>query len=505
MKLEPRDYQIKARQLVADSIRSGNKRIILKMPTGTGKTEMAVLLSDGALKKCKKVAFSASYSVLINQTVERFEKYGIESVGVMMADHELTDNTQPIQVCSHQTLARRKFPDADLVFIDECHLQFKVVYDWMEACPDAIFIGLTATPFSKGLGLHWQDCISIKSLRENINDGTLCDYKAFGVALPDTSDIGTGADGDLKQTQLAEVMGEAVIVDGCIERWLSDANGTQTIVFAVNVKHANFITNEFARAGARAQVITGKTPQDERKILFDKFASREITILVSVGVLIAGFDGYVETLILATKTKSRIKLIQMIGRGLRVAEGKDHLVVFDFGGSLSVLGYPEDIDEDFVGLDTSNKNATSPDTKPQEKIEKLPKICPSKDCDALKPPGVHECPECGFAPRHGENVEVAEHVQIEELRRAREEKSKSKDEKYSKEYKQDFYSGLLYMYKQARMNGKQWKDTWVAAKYRSKFGVWPKGLKSEAAPPNSEVTGFCRSQNIAYAKSKKAV
>ena len=52
------------------------------------------------------------------------------------------------------------------------------------------------------------------------------------------------------------------------------------------------------------------------------------------------------------------------------------------------------------------------------------------------------------------------------------------------------------------MNGKSWKPDWIKAKYRAKFGVWPSGLKSDAAPPNSEVTGFVKSQNIAYAKSK---
>jgi DNA repair protein RadD len=97
---------------------------------------------------------------LIDQTVAAFEAEGIHCVGVMQGAHERTDRDQPVQVCSVQTLARRKRPEVDLVLVDEAHQQHREVFRWMKDCASIPFIGLSATPWARGLGKYYDGLIS---------------------------------------------------------------------------------------------------------------------------------------------------------------------------------------------------------------------------------------------------------------------------------------------------------------------------------------------------------
>ena len=97
---------------------------------------------------------------LIDQTVAAFEAEGIHCVGVMQGAHERTDRDQPVQVCSVQTLARRKRPEVDLVLVDEAHQQHREVFRWMKDCASIQFIGPSATPWARGLGKYYDGLIS---------------------------------------------------------------------------------------------------------------------------------------------------------------------------------------------------------------------------------------------------------------------------------------------------------------------------------------------------------
>jgi DNA repair protein RadD len=86
---------------------------------------------------------------LIDQAIADFAREGIEAVGVMQGYHPMTDHEQPVQVVSAQTLDRRKRHDVDFVIVDEAHEMHKSVLRWMADCPDILFIGLSATPWSR--------------------------------------------------------------------------------------------------------------------------------------------------------------------------------------------------------------------------------------------------------------------------------------------------------------------------------------------------------------------
>ena len=104
------------------SLASGlSKRIMIQAPTAFGKSLLVSRIASGANAKCKRVNVCVPAISLIDQLVESLHKDGLPRVGVIQADHELTDPGAPIQVCSVQTLMNRKIPPADIVLIDEAH------------------------------------------------------------------------------------------------------------------------------------------------------------------------------------------------------------------------------------------------------------------------------------------------------------------------------------------------------------------------------------------------
>ncbi len=492
MKFPPRDFQIDAYNQVGRLVASGKKRVVIKAPTGVGKTYIAAMITERALEKGNRVAFIAPYSVLINQTVDRFMEQGLPLPGVMQGAHELTDATRPIQIATAQTLGRRDYPQVDVVIVDEAHLQYSSVIDWMKDNPELIFIGLTATPFSKGMGKNYQDMVKIKSLRECLNDGTLSPYVTYGVEKPDLSNVTVRA-GEYVEKEISEIMGDAKLVGNITKNWLANGENRQTIVFAVNVLHANQVTNDFSSSGIATEIITAQTPLEERIEIFKRFDRRETTILVSVGCLIAGFDAYVDCIIWAAPSKSRIKFLQGLGRGLRTAKGKDHCLIFDHAGTTSALGYIEDIDDSFDGLCSGDRvEAKAADIERETKV-KAPKACPS--CNYMKPAGVHECPKCGFAPRYGEDVDVDETRELVAI--------SGKKKEPTMQEKELFWRECLGMKAQHKSNGKAKADGYYSNLYKSKFGVWPKVKNESPIDPSPATLNYAKSRAIAFYKSKE--
>ena len=160
---------------------------MLQAPTGFGKTLTAAHIIQRALDKGHAVIFTVPALSLIDQTVAALEAEGIDCVGVMQADHERTDASQPVQVCSVQTIARRTKPSAGLVLIDEAHLSFKAIHEWMAdpAWARVPFVGLSATPWTKGLGKHYDDLIVAATTASLIAQGYLSKFIVYAPSEPD--------------------------------------------------------------------------------------------------------------------------------------------------------------------------------------------------------------------------------------------------------------------------------------------------------------------------------
>lgn len=204
-----RPYQVEAVERVRAAIRAGKRRILLVLATGGGKTVVAAHVVSSAVAKSRRVVFVAHRRELIRQTFAKLVRNGLppDLVGIVMAGVEsrpadlfahdvsaLRDDelwgalarrrpTAPVQVASIDTLRNRQRPAGDLVIIDEAHRALAKSYrDLTEAYPDAVHLGLTATPYradGRGLGELYEDLVVVASPRLLIEQGFLVAPRVF--------------------------------------------------------------------------------------------------------------------------------------------------------------------------------------------------------------------------------------------------------------------------------------------------------------------------------------
>lgn len=475
-----RPHQAKAMQMLREALIAGHKRIVLQMPTGAGKTRTAAEIVSGALAKGKRVCFTVPAISLIDQTVEAFESEGIDWLGVIQASHPRMDYGAPVQVASVQTIARRFLPEADVVVVDECHLRFEIIAEWMRRDPGKVFIGLSATPWARGLADDWQALVSPVSMQELIDAGFLSPFRVFAPSHPDLTGVRTVA-GDYHEGQLGEVMSDSRLVADVVDTWLKRAERRPTLVFAVNRAHARKIQEQFASAGVAMGYCDAFVDLIERQVLFDRLARGEIAGIVNVGTLTTGVDADIRCIVMARPTKSEMLFVQCIGRGLRTAPGKEDCLILDHADNHARLGFVTDIHHDRL---LSGKDKREPTAR--EKGEPAPKECSS--CGHLKPPRATTCPQCGFQPQRQSEIEFEEGELVE---------VKPKQPKADRDEKQAFYSQLLSI---ARERGRS--SGWVAHTYRDKFKVWPRGLDENPLPPSPDVIGWVRAKDIRWAKRR---
>ena len=469
----------------------GDGRFLLGDFTVTHNTVIAAAIVNMAREKGKKVLFCVPAISLIDQTVERFRQNGIFEIGVVQGQHEMTDYEQPVQVCSVQTLARRDVPAADLVIIDEVHVMFKLYDDWMNR-PEwkrIPFIGLTATPWAKGMGApeRWDDLIIGSTLDELIELGHLSGFRVFAPAHPDLAGVKTVA-GDYDLKGLGSVMDKKALVADIVTTWLERGEGRSTICFAVNRVHAKNIQEQFKSAGVAAEYMDAYTNLEDRADIVKRFENGDVQVICNVGVLTTGFDADVRCIILARPTKSEILYVQMIGRGLRTAKGKDTCLILDHSDTTLRLGFVTDIGASKLHDGTANRQAV-------EKTAPLPKECPQ--CTFLKPPKMRKCPACGFEAIAKVDVKVDD-GELQEITRDK----KIKEQKFSIYEKQAWYSQLIL---HAHLRG--YKPGWAYWAYKDKFKVGPDhSLETKPAPFVSyEVQNWITARNIRKAKAKEKV
>ena len=205
---ELRPYQQKALDDLKLSIgRDKHRRVVLQAPTGSGKTVIAQHIVQGALAKNRRICFCVPALSLIDQTVEYLWSQGITDIGVIQGNHEHTRRQAPVQVASVQTLLRRDLPDVDVVVIDECHVRFEFYERWM-AMPEwqnIPFIGLSATPWARGMGKLWDDLVIATTTKDLIRDRYLAPYRAFAVDHPDLTGVRTVAGDPARHVEVASL------------------------------------------------------------------------------------------------------------------------------------------------------------------------------------------------------------------------------------------------------------------------------------------------------------
>lgn len=478
MKNELRDYQVTAIDDLRHSILQKHRHLVLQLATGGGKTTIAAEMIRNAVAKGKKALFLADRIELVEQTSNRFDYEGIPH-GIIMARHPRFEPKAPVQICSPQTLARRNIPKADLVVIDECHVVYGVHKKMMEALPDAVFIGLSATPFAKGMGKIYSKLVVGATTIDLTNKGYLVPVNVFAPSKPDLSKI-RSIGGDYDEKELATRVDKPKLIADVVETWIKRGENRPTLGFAVNVTHSQHLVEEFKNKGIRAAHIDSYMSSKERDKLVSDFKDGYVKVLFNVGILDKGFDHpEASCLIMARPTRSLMLYVQQGGRVLRTHPSKENAIILDHAGNTEEHGFLTD--ELPQELDNGSKIKRESQTK-----EKTTAICSS--CAYVKKKKEYICPCCGFAPKKTDSgIQVAQ-GELQEISR----------KKITVDDKQNFFSELLYIQIE-----KSYKNGFAANTYRNRFGVWPKGLKEIPRIPSQTTRDYVMSRFITYTHGRK--
>lgn len=320
-----RPHQVAGIDGIKASIMAGQLRPILAAPTGYGKTEVAAHLIADARDRNKRIVFCVPTIGLVDQTFERFVANGFDpsDMGVIQASHPWRRPHAPIQIATGQTLAKRERPIVDEVIIDEAHQLQQTYRDWITdpEWAQVPFIGMTATPGTKGLGKYFTNLVKPIALTDLIDQRYLVPMKVFAPSKPNLEGVRTVGD-DYNQGDLADRMNKPHLVADVVQTWLARGEMRPTLCFATGKLHAKALYEQFALEGVPAAYVDADTPREERERIGKAMATREVLVAVNIGTLTTGIDWDVRCIILARPTKSKMLFCQMIGRGLRTAEAK---------------------------------------------------------------------------------------------------------------------------------------------------------------------------------------
>lgn len=484
-----RPHQIRAVELLRQSLATGHKRPLLAAPCSFGKTITAAYIMKSAVEKGKnkRCLFVADRITLVHQTINALSALGLD-FGVMQAQHYLTDPSKPIQIASIQTLARRKRkPEFDLAIVDECHTMYESLTELMDRYDNVPFIGLSATPYSKGLGKVYDDLIVPITTQELLDEGYLCPVDYYGGRSVDvkgikTKSLSTGGS-DYDPDALAKAIEDDKTLAGdIVKNWREHGVG-QTIAFSPSIKHSKYLVDLFIEAGIPAAHIDGYMGEEERKRLFKAHDDGTITVLSCSRLLNTGYDApTVRTLIDCFPTRSKIVFCQRAGRIARTAPGKDRAIYLDHAGNISRHSFPESVIPS--SLDDGEKNF-SEERQIRERDEKEKRI---QTCPLCKREMMGIKCKCGYI------IPIREQLQTDGTMLGKLEKVRA----YSMAEKSRWYSSLLY---HARSKG--YSDGYAAHKYREKFGVWPRGVTIDLSkPPLPEVHNWLIHKAIKYQKGQ---
>lgn len=281
----------------------------------------------------------------------------------------------------------------------------------LERYPDAVVIGLTATPIrldGKGLGRIFNKIVLGPSVADLTAKGYLVPTRTFAPSQPDLSDVKT-IGGDYNMKQLAEAADKPTLTGDIVEHWQKLGRGRPTVCFAVNVKHSNHIVEQFLTAGVRAVHVDANTPDDVRDSTWEALKDGDIEVVSSVGIISYGWNcPPVSCAILARPTKSLGLHLQQCGRVLRPYPGKDYALLLDHAGNHHLHGFVED-----------PREWTLEDKKRKSTKDAVTQVRMCRQCFAAFHPGSRTCPYCGWeVPRQEREIEQRE-GELEEIKPAR--------------------------------------------------------------------------------------
>ena len=324
------------------------RRVMLQLATGGGKT----IVFSTIIRKFLRFAPSAALVLahreeLVTQAADKLAAITSDApIGIVKAGIQ-PNYEAPIQVASVQSLIHRlhRIPHPRLVVIDEAHHSTAPTYRRiLSNFPGAFQLGVTATPIRRnGEGFNdlFDTLVCGPSVQELIDTGHLSDFKLYADAKPMSTKGVKTRQGDYSTGDLAAANDVVQLSGNLIDAYRDRCPGKRCIVFAVNVEHSRIIAERYNAAGIRATHLDGDTPNEVRRQALAQFAAGQIKVLTNCLLFTEGFDlPALDAVQIARPTKSLSLWLQMIGRALRPADGKDFAILLDHTRNWAIHGLP---------------------------------------------------------------------------------------------------------------------------------------------------------------------
>ncbi|HCG7065245.1 TPA: DEAD/DEAH box helicase [Vibrio parahaemolyticus] len=362
-----RPYQADSVKAVIHYFRKHSTPAVIVLPTGAGKS---LVIAELARLAKGRVLVLAHVKELVEQNHAKYEGYGLKGA-IFSAGLGRKETDQQVVFASVQSVVRNldSFKNQfSLLVIDECHRVLddknssyqKVITHLRELNPGIKVLGLTATPYRLGMGWIYQyhtrgqvrteesrffrDCIFELPIRYLLDENFLTPARMMDapVLSYDFSQLKPANTGRYKEAEMDMVIDKAKratpqIVEQIIQ-YARERKGV--MIFAATVRHAQEIHGLLPEG--ETAIVIGDTPTPERDAIIQAFKNREIKYLVNVSVLTTGFDApHVDLIAILRPTESVSLYQQIVGRGLRLSEGKNECLVLDYAGNSYDLYQPE--------------------------------------------------------------------------------------------------------------------------------------------------------------------
>ena len=402
--ITPRDYQSKVAPRVFDYLRRHKQgHPLAALPTASGKTVVIADVIDQILDQWSgtEIIVLSHVKEILQQDYNMLSSQLDIDIGLNSSGLNRRDYSHQVTVAGIQSVYRNPelFKRKQFAIIDEAHLippSGNGMYQkFLGGLPKARYFGLTATPFRLGSGYIYgpegdkifdslvYDLTSMESFNDLVKRGYLSKLVTKATKLEMATDDLHIRGGDFIDKEMSVSFDKPGITNKALDEVVKFGKDYKKwLIFAIDIDHAEHIAENLLQRGIPTGVIHSKMEMNRARIL-DLYRSDKLRCIVNVNVLTTGFDHPgIDLIALLRPTCSPVIHVQTVGRGLRVADGKDHCLVLDFAGNTARLGPINDI------------HIKEKRRKGDEPGEPITKTCP--ECDTICHPTTKLYPVCGF-------------------------------------------------------------------------------------------------------------
>ena len=359
MSFSLRDYQKELITDIIESMKRGNRKIMVQSPPRSGKTVVMAYIAKNATDKNKQVLFFSHRKEINEQVLETFSRGDV--------------NLNNVTIGTVGSLVKKldKLPKFDLILVDEAHhikaKQYQTILNYFK---DATQLFFTGTPVRlDGSGFHdlAEDLVEGKSVQWLIENGNISDFSYYSIDLLDLGKLKTRS-GEYTNQSIDNAFESSKSTYGdYIDHYKRLAEGKQAIVYVHSVEYAKLVAERFNENGYSAAIVSGKTPKKERAEAMERFRNGELMIMVNVNLFTEGIDlPGVDVCIMLRPTKSLSLYLQFAMRALNPREGKKAILI-DHVGNHNIHGLPNaDREWTLSGVKTNKNNSEKSTTTCEE-------------------------------------------------------------------------------------------------------------------------------------------